>query len=102
VIEREVGADPERLRAMAARMRGLADAIGDARRQLERVRLAEGRCWGGDEAGAAFAATYGPASRLVDAMLARTESGVHGLAAVLTAVTSVVETADREAGRMQV
>ncbi|MBX6749324.1 MAG: hypothetical protein IRY85_06550 [Micromonosporaceae bacterium] len=95
-----IAVDPERLRYARARMTDLADEVGDARHRLE-VRLeGEGRCWGTDEAGAAFEAAYLPASRAVRSMLATVESGVHELATVLGLLTTVLETAEHDARRV--
>lgn len=81
-------------------MTDLADEVGDARHRLAARLAGEGRCWGTDEAGAAFEAVYLPASRAAESMLAAAASGVRRLAVVLGLLTAVFETAERDAGRV--
>ncbi|MBW4716078.1 WXG100 family type VII secretion target [Saccharothrix obliqua] len=50
------------LRRGGARFSGAGDALDGVLRQLDSALRAEGRCWGDDESGQAFAGGYVPAS----------------------------------------
>jgi hypothetical protein len=94
-----VGADPQALRDLQADVSALADAVDAIQTRLTRVLTAEGRCWGTDEAGATFEASYLPASRTVRSLLAGTESGIAEIAAAFGAAIAIFEAAEADAGR---
>lgn len=52
--------DPVRLRSASPQFDAAADQLEDARTALETALAAEGPCWGGDDAGQAFARSYLP------------------------------------------
>jgi len=94
-----VEADPQALRDLQSEVSALADAIDGIQTRLTRVLAAEGRCWGTDDVGATFEASYLPASRTVRSLLAGTESGIGEIAAVLGAATAIFEAAEADARR---
>ena len=63
-------ADPDGMRTAAGGFDTVADAVDRLTRTLQADLAAEGACWGGDEPGATFAATYVPATTNLDTALA--------------------------------
>lgn len=94
-----IAADPEALRAVQPAVHELADTIDRIARGLVAALEAEGRCWGSDEWGVAFAASYLPASAAVRSLLDGTGGGVDDLAAALGLVAEVFAAAEDEAGQ---
>lgn len=79
------------LRAVAPSFAGMSADLSSALRTLAAALAAEGACWGGDEAGAAFAEQYGPAAQQAQSAMA----GV--AAAVSSAGDAIVMAADNAA-----
>jgi hypothetical protein len=94
-----VAADPVTLRALQPAVHALADAFDGITTGLSTALEAEGRCWGSDEWGRAFDATYSPASAAVRALLAATATGIDDLAGVLAVVADLFAAAEDEARR---
>jgi hypothetical protein len=97
---RRIGVEPEQVRRTRARMADLADEIGEARHRLEVALAGEGRCWGTDEAGVAFETAYLGPSRATRSMLVTVEVVCQELAAALGRLSAVLESAERDAGRI--
>jgi WXG100 family type VII secretion target len=51
-------ADPAKLRQHGGEFAGHAERAGDIHRQLDQALTEAGQCWGDDDAGQAFAASY--------------------------------------------
>ena len=94
-----IAADPEALRAVQPAVYELAEGIDRIARRLTAALEADGGCWGSDEWGAAFAASYLPASTAVRSLLDGTVAGIEDLAIVLGAVAELFVAAERKAGR---
>jgi hypothetical protein len=95
-----IAADPRALRAVQPAIHDLADGIDRISTRLAAALEAESRCWGSDEWGAAFAASYVPAGSAVRSLLDGTAKGIDELATALSVVADIFATADREAGRV--
>jgi hypothetical protein len=94
-------AEPMRVDTMGVRhcqpgLAALSTALDEARRRLDHHLDPEGACWGADELGSAFAASYLPAEADVRAALSRLRDV---LAAVGDALLSVADNADAAEGR---
>jgi uncharacterized protein YukE len=82
-------ADPAKLRQHGTEFAGHAQRAGDIHRQLDTALSETGDCWGDDEAGQAFAASYAQPAQ-------DTLSALHGLPAGLADVGDrFTGTADR-------
>ncbi|MGP4017372.1 WXG100 family type VII secretion target [Saccharopolyspora sp. 5N708] len=67
--------NPEALRGASPQFDGAADKLKAAMDKLNGVLQAEGKCWGGDDAGQEFAKDYEPGSQqAVDAFSGLTNS----------------------------
>ncbi|MBF6469610.1 hypothetical protein IU427_31240 [Nocardia beijingensis] len=91
--------DPEELRARGAALREIGD---EARQVVERLRAAlaeEGRWWGEDEAGKAFAETYEPDARDALIALRNFADNVCGFGSEVVRAAEAFHTADDQAGR---
>lgn len=95
-----VGAVPEELRELQPAVRALAETLGEVLARLTRALEAEGRCWGTDESGASFEASYLPASQQVRSLLDGAEAGIEEVAAVLGAAITILETAESDGRRV--
>lgn len=98
-MKETIAADPQELRSVRPSVHRLADAIHRISIGLTQALEAEGPCWGSDEWGVAFAATYLPASAVVRSLVAGTATAIDDLAATLAVVADVFATAEHEAGR---
>ncbi len=90
-------ADTTALRQAAPGLDAIAAALGETLRQLSAALDAEGSCWGGDEIGTSFGATYGPAAGQVRDALARLRDGVAGIGADMLTMAAQVERSDARA-----
>jgi uncharacterized protein YukE len=75
--------DPTRLRAAAPRFDAVADQLDDARSALHGGCTAEGPCWGGDQAGQAFAQSYLPPAEVVRTALGAAVAALRAIRAGL-------------------
>ncbi len=94
-----VGADPDALRDLLPRVSALGDQVAEILVGLSTGLEAEGACWGRDEAGAAFAASYLPASTTTQSLIARAAAGIQDTTPVLSAVLAVLIAGERDAAR---
>jgi hypothetical protein len=94
-----IAVDPAALRRVRPSVDALADAFEAIRTGLDDALAAEGRCWGWQEWGAAFAASYEPASVGVRSLLAATATGIDDLSAVLELLAEAFMVAEHEARR---
>ena len=94
-----IGADPEALREVLPRMSALGEHVADILVGLSTALEAEGACWGWDEAGAAFAASYLPASTATRSLIARAAVGIQDTTPVLSAVLTVLRAGEHDAAR---
>jgi hypothetical protein len=94
-----IAANPEALLAVQPAVHELADGIDRIARGLAAALEADGGCWGSDEWGAAFAASYLPASTAVRSLLDATVEGIENLATVVGVVAETFAAADQAAGR---
>ncbi|TWF94048.1 WXG100 family type VII secretion target [Saccharopolyspora dendranthemae] len=80
--------DPEALRGASPKFDGSADKLASALDKLNGVLQAEGKCWGGDEAGQEFAKQYEPGSQ-------QGTDGMKGLAEALHQVKGELDATAR-------
>jgi hypothetical protein len=94
-----IAADPQALWAVQPAVHNLADGVERIASGLRAALEVEGRCWGSDEWGNAFAASYLPASSAVRSLIDATVRGIGDLATVLGVVADIFAAAEHEAGR---
>jgi uncharacterized protein YukE len=88
------------LRACGPSFAHLSTLVDEALRRLGDRLDAQGPCWGGDEAGAAFQAAYGPAADTVRRILPDLRDGVASVGLSLRVAADTAEAAeDRTANR---
>ena len=93
--------DPDGLRGTAPRFDAVAVDVQDALARLSAVLDSEGVCWGNDQTGVSFGASYDPLAERTRAAFALLGEGVAEVAAALRVAADNVDGADgRAADRM--
>jgi WXG100 family type VII secretion target len=98
--------DPVHLRSASPQFDTAADQLEDARTALETALAAEGPCWGGDNAGQAFARNYLPQAEATTTAVATIVKALRAIRMGLDASADTWENcdqgaADRLGGRRQ-
>lgn len=96
-VSRALWIDPERLRARAAAFRQIGDEVRQVMTQLQATLAAEGRWWGDDESGEAFARTYEPDVDKVLAAVRDIAAALHGFGAQISGTVDAVVAAEQTA-----
>lgn len=89
--------DVDGIRAIAPGFGQAADSLESVLRDLDAARNAEGSCWGGDDAGAAFAAAYAPASEAADRLFASATTALRQIHTDLRASADAQQATDESA-----
>ena len=87
--------DPTRLRSAAPRFDAVADQLRNAGAALNTALSAEGACWGGDEAGQAFAQKYLPQLEATTTALGNVVEALRAIRTSLDASADTWEGADQ-------
>ncbi len=87
--------EPAALRGAAGSIHSEADVLGDLALKLELHLANLGPCWGGDQVGQRFAASYQPAATTVLTNIDALSIGLHRIAAALQAVGERYEQVDQ-------
>jgi hypothetical protein len=82
------------LRACGPVLGDLSSLVDETRRRLADRLDAEGACWGDDETGTAFQASYGPAAATVREAMSALGLGVSSVGESLVAAADNVEATD--------
>jgi hypothetical protein len=94
----EMRLDPVGLRGSGPEVARLAVAADGAATRLGGALDAEGTCWGHDEMGSAFGASYAPAATEVREALATLRDGLDGIGRSLSEVAARAEAAEVRTG----
>lgn len=89
--------DPTRLRTAAPRFDAVADQLERAGTALQGELEAEGPCWGGDEAGQAFAQSYLPGAEATTRALSTVGEALRAITISLDAAADTWEGTDQGA-----
>lgn len=86
---------PEKLRGASPKFDNASDSLRSALDKLNGVLQAEGDCWGGDEAGQAFAKDYVPASEQGAKALQDLKEALHQVRGELDATARTWDEVDK-------
>lgn len=93
--------DPVRLRGAAPQFDRAADRLEDARSALDTALRAEGRCWGGDDAGQTFERSYLPQAEVTISAVGTVVQALRAIRTGLDASAGTWEGCDQSAaGRL--